>query len=140
LRCAEVTDDACARLDDDEFVGGNISRDGTTDDDPTSGNVALDERGFSDDEFAFNGDAAFHETVDIEVAVTPHRATDRRAAADGRGRRHGSHVHVDVAFKRGSVCDGESCRLDVADEASASQEVDAIGCIRVARHSATDRE
>lgn len=69
LWCTDVANDAGTWFYDDEFVRRNVSRDCTTHNDPTTGDIALDKCGFSDDEFTFDVDTAFHEAVDIEVAV-----------------------------------------------------------------------
>ena len=81
--------------------------------------------------------AALDAAEDLEVALAAHAAAHERAAAD---RRYACstgtlHVHVDVALERGPVRDGEPRRLDVADEAPAGEQVDAIGRGDVARHA-----
>lgn len=101
-------------------------------------NIALDECSFGNDEFAFDGDATFHETVDVEVSIAANRTADGCSAANGRRRRHRSHVHVDVALERGAVCNGESCSLDVADKTSTRQQVDPIRSACVSGHGAAD--
>ena len=53
-----------------------------------------------------------------KVALAADAAVDDGARSDHGCGAHRLHVHVDVALEGGTVCDGQSSRAYIADEAT----------------------
>src|ERR1700722_1347044 len=143
-RGAHVADDASAVLEHDALVGREIPLHRAADDHSPTVHTGADHAAAVERDVAAHGDltldVALHFEIDGAGDATAHA---RRATDDGklgRLRRHGSHVHVDVALELGSVGDGHPRGLDVADDPRALLQIDALGGGDVARERPRDDE
>lgn len=80
----------------------------------------------SDDEVAIQLDVTIDCAFDKKIGIAGNAAGDPGMGSDGS--RHGLvHVHVNMAFKSGAVCDQNARRFDVTDHSPIAGDMDAFG-------------